>query len=274
MKITHIGNAACLYTHQGFTLLTDPWIDGPAFGNWIHLHSLKTQVADVIHANAIYISHSHQDHLHANTLKYFRRDIPIITYQDKFSISERKLKDLGFNNIIALKNNDCYILGPLHLTCLGPFVKHPFHDSDTIGNLVDSALIIRYGEKFILNANDNTLTEEAATKFYENYGSPEVAQLNFNNASCYPACFMNLTHEEKLAEAQRCIMQNLDNMVKVSKALAPRVVTPFAGEFKLDNAHEHLNKYLGTTTAENAAKYLKDRGVNAVALKEGEILES
>lgn len=284
MKVTFITNACAIYEADGFRLLADPWLVPGAFGTWVHDPPLKTRPEDVKDVDALYISHIHPDHLCEKTLEVFRRDIPIVTLKDRLSLAEKKLGQLGFSRVTSMADREVIYpppygesgCGPFTLTMFGPFTKHPFHADDCeIGNVVDSAMLIRHGDVSVLNTNDNMPSLEAAEWLRKDYGPFTLAQLNFNNAGPYPACFDNLRHDEKLAEAERCISRNLKHMLEVAKILGARYTMPFAGAYKLGYGLEHLNQYLGTCTAEQAADYLSHKGerVNAVWLREGESIE-
>lgn len=275
MKLTFITNACAIYESQGFRLLSDPWFTPGAFGSWTHDPPLKTKIEDVLGVDAIYISHIHQDHLDPEALKHFRKDIPIVTLKDRLGITERKLKELGFECVVAIgdKMSTELVMPDAALHLFAPFTKHPFHDSD-IGNVVDSALLIEAEGKKILNTNDNTPSLEAAEWLKKEYGPFDLVQLNWNNAGPFPACFTNLSHDEKLAAAKDCVQRNLGHMAKVAKILDAKYTMPFAGAYKLAFGYEHLNQYLGTCSAEEAGLFLsKYFGINAVWLKEGETLE-
>lgn len=273
MRITFYTNACAIYANGDTFILSDPWLEGPAFkGSWIQDPPNKTRAKDLSWVDALYISHPHSDHMHAETLKIFRRDIPIFTLRDKFGICARKLEEFGFSDIRAVSDGETITFKSFKLTMFAPFVPHQYFD-DPLGNFIDSACLFEAGGKKVLNANDNGFTTEVAERFGKLYGPIDVAQLNWNSASFYPACFMNLSHEEKLAEADRLALRNLQNLVSVSKSLNPGLVQPFAGAFKLAPHLEHLNQYLGTTTAEAAVDYLSDRGISAFSLEEGEAFD-
>lgn len=280
MKLTFLANACAIYEANGFRLMSDPWLVPGAFGTWVHDPPITTKPEDVKDVDALYISHIHPDHLCEKTLAVFRRDIPIVTLADRLSLAEKKLKEIGFTNVRGLndraqiKGDLSKYLGPFDVTMFGPFAKHPFHDDACeIGNVVDSAILIECGDVKVLNTNDNTPSLEAAEWLAKNYGPFTVAQLNWNNAGPYPACFDNLSHEEKLKEADRCVARNLAHMAEVAKILHAEVTMPFAGMYKLGFGFEHLNQYLGTCSAEDAAQYLIESGVAAVALGEGDSFE-
>jgi UDP-MurNAc hydroxylase len=273
VKLTHISNACCIYESDGFRLLADPWLTEPVFGSWVHDPPLKTKVEDVLDVDALYISHIHADHCDPETLKHFRRDIPIVCLADRFMPAH--LERMGFLDVAALPDGVGMPLTDLcefEVRVFGPFCKHPHHDCE-VGNVVDSALLIEANGHAIINCNDNTMSLEAAERFRKDYGQVDVAQLNSNAAGPYPACFTNLTHDEKLAERDRILKQQTDHMVEVARILGAKVVQPFAGAYKLGHGKEHLNQYLPVWPSSRIAEYLIERDVRAVALDEGETLD-
>lgn len=276
MKLTFYTNACAVYEHKGFRLLADPWLVPGAFGSWVHDPPIRTKPEDLVDVDALYISHVHPDHLCEKTLEAFRRDIPIVTLKDRLSICAKKLGRMGFTRVLALEDKEaariCFADPNYELTVFGPFTKHPFHDCE-IGNVVDSALLILAGGGSILNTNDNTPSLEAAEMLRRDYGPFDVVQLNWNNAGPYPAVFTNLSHEEKLAEADRCLQRNLAHMAAVAKVLGATYTMPFAGTYKLGYGLEYLNDYLGTCSARKACDYLEEQGIRSLYLEEGQSLD-
>lgn len=270
MKIRFFTNACCTYEVDGFKLLADPWLTDSCFeGAWIHDPPITTKPQDLLDVDALYISHLHQDHADPETLKFFDRDIPIVTLGDQFSFCAKHLRRMGFKNVIEVRNVESHSLGPFEVTMFAPFKRHPLYDCE-IGNVVDSAMLVRHGDKLVLNCNDNTPDIDSAYALADRYGGFNVAQLNYNNASEYPCCFTNLTDEEKLAESKRCIDRNIKHMAMVGAALKAKYVMPFAGAFKLSKKWEHMNAYLGATTDKEAACYLASKGIGTFTLAEGE----
>ena len=139
MKLTNITNACCVYKADGFRLLADPWLSEDCFeGQWLHNPPLKAKPKDFVGVDALYISHLHADHADPETLRHFRRDIPIVTLSDALSLCAKHLAKMGFTAITALKDQETATLGPFELTMFGPFCKHPHHEADAeLGNIID-----------------------------------------------------------------------------------------------------------------------------------------
>jgi L-ascorbate metabolism protein UlaG (beta-lactamase superfamily) len=273
MKIRMISNATCIYEHDGYRILSDPWLTEPIFhGSWYHDYPLITKPEDVLDMDALYISHIHSDHCDPETLKHFRKDIPIFVLEEKTHFLPKHLAKMGFTNVDTLEENIVYDYGPFGVLMFAPFTKHPYYECE-IGNIVDSAVLFEVGGKTVLNCNDNMLSVEKALELKSRFGQIDVAQLNYNNAGPYPACFNNLTIEEKKREHELCIATNLYHLLKVARALGPRLVMPFAGAYKLGGGKEHLNEFLGTTTVDYTCEYLEGFDFKTLNLKENDEYE-
>lgn len=78
-KITIISNACILFEWKIFRILTDPWIEGPAyFGSWTNYPPSNISVNNLPPIDLIWISHEHSDHLHSYLLSFFDKNIPVM----------------------------------------------------------------------------------------------------------------------------------------------------------------------------------------------------
>lgn len=268
MKLTHIDNACCIYESNGFRLLCDPWLTDGAFeGSWMHYPPLSTRIADVVNSDALYISHLHPDHYDPATLKHFRRDIPIIVLDHGSNFLHKMLQSEGFNNLVKVKDKQSVVIGPMEVTVYAPFTKHPFDNSE-LGNFLDSAIVVETNGKVILNANDNTPSVESARALRENHGRFTVAQLKDSLASAYPSCFINLSVQEKLSEANRLIKRQLTAMCEVAKELETEWFQPFAGDYQLGGYLADKNRFLGVAGKQYSAQFIASRGIKPLILNE------
>lgn len=244
MKIETITNACCLYTAEDHRLLADPWLTNGAFeGSWYHTNGAIKRGIDPSSIDFLYISHLHPDHYDPATLAHFRKDIPVIILDRQPNFLERKLKEIGFTNFKKIKDGETSRIGFFEVTMYGPFSKHPFDDSE-VGNLIDSAIVIRHGDCVVLNANDNTPTPKTAKMLREKHGPFTRAQLKFALAGPYPSCFRNLDHGGKLAEKEKLIARQQKAMLKVASILEAEVVESFAGNYCLAGSLAWKNPYL------------------------------
>jgi len=275
MKVTFISNACCIYEANRMRILTDPWlVDGAFEGAWFHAPALKTKPRDLIDVDALFISHIHPDHYDLKTLSAFQRDIPIFILDAYPGFLKKSLEHLGFTKVIAIPPEKPYEFGPFELTLFSPFAKHAHHEAE-IGSLIDSAILVKANNRSIFNANDNALTIETATNIAQRFGPFTIAQLNYNAAGPFPSCFDNLSDEEKKERHRSVLDRNLAHMVRVGELLHCEYIMPFAGAYVIGGKESPKNRYLGTTTWDEAADYVRQHSpdIKALVLNEGQTFD-
>ncbi len=270
-----IANACGIFTGKmGTKILCDPWlVDGVFDGSWCHFPKLKTQFDDIKNVDAIYISHLHPDHFDERSFE-FDKSKPIIVLDHGPNFLIKKLASIGYTNLIKIKNEQTIQYKEFNLTMFAPFAKHNFHDA-VVGNLIDSALLISCDGVSAFNANDNTPTIESANMLREKFGQITLAMLNYNAAGPYPSCFDNLTEPEKITENDRVLERNFNHLRNVIEAMKPKYMLPFAGAYVLGGDLHFKNKYLGTATWDDCAKWLDAKNIEptkVVLLRENDTL--
>lgn len=271
-----IGNACGVFTgSNGTKILCDPWlIDGAFEGSWCHFPKLYTKPNDVKDVDAIYISHIHPDHFDERYFN-FEKSITLIVLDHEPNFLIKKLSSLGYTNILRIKDRQIVRFREFELTMFAPFAKHPFHET-AIGNLIDSSLLLSCDGVSALNANDNVLSTESAAMLYERFGQITFAMLNYSGASSYPACFDNLTDEEKSSECAQIRERYFTHLQKIVSILKPKFLLPFAGSYVLGGNLHHRNKHLACATWDDCAGWLAERNIEptrVVLLREGNIFD-
>ena len=145
-----------------------------------------------------------------------------------------------------------------------------------MGNLIDSALVLNDGNVTAINFNDNTPDEKACVALKNKFKKIDLAMLNYNTAGPYPSCFDNLSTDEKKKENDRIIKRNFDYLCKVIPLLEPKTVLPFAGAYIIGGKNYFKNEYLGTTTWDECADYLKknlNSKTNVICLRENQTFD-
>lgn len=274
MKVTHIANACCIYESSGYRILCDPWLTEGAFeGSWYHEHPLRMKAEDLTFFDALYLSHIHPDHFDVATLKKLPKDVLVIIPKGKFM--EKPLKEMGYKSILPLDDGEFHFCGPFKITMYHAFTGHPFFPTE-LGNRIDSAIVIEAEGQKILNANDNTLDEKSARHLAFLFDGFDLAQLNYNCAGPYPACFPLINREEA---HKKVLARNISHLCKVGEWLQTKAVEPFAGAYRLGGKLHEKNRYLGTMSAEDckaAIPYYCKLGVppfETIVLEEGEIYD-
>ncbi len=276
MKFEFIANACGIFHgDDGTRLLCDPWIVNGVFdGSWCHYPPLKTTLDDLQDVDGIYVSHIHPDHYDDRYFN-FAKDTPLIVLDDGPNFLIKNLTRSGFTNLVRIKNGETKKWKEFELTLFSPFTKHNYVEAK-IGNLIDSALVVKNGEHIAFNANDNTPTVEACKMLRERFGFVQLAMINYNAAGPYPSCFNNLSEDKKIAEHGRILQRNYDHMVNVIKELKPANVLPFAGAYVLGGRLHNKNRYLATSTWDKCADYIRAKVVQEskiVCMRENDVLD-
>ena len=270
-----IGNACGIFTgREGTRVLCDPWIANGVFeGSWYHYPPLSTTPADVLDVDAVYVSHLHPDHFDERFFN-FDKTIPIIALEHGHNFLRKKLLELGYNNLVLIKDGETVAFKEFTITLFAPFTRNNFHEAE-IGNLIDSAMVVECGGVKAFNANDNTPTPESCFELQQRFGTIDLAMINYNAAGPYPGSFANLSDTEKRSEHDRILDRNIAYMHNLVETLAPRMVLPFAGAYILGGYLSRLNDYLGTTTWDVCAQKLNEIGLTStevVRLREHDVL--
>ena len=272
MKVTFITNACAIYESSGFRLVSDPWLTNGAFeGSWFHYPPVRTTPEELARmTDALYISHIHPDHFDPVSLVPMRKDVPVVILDHAGSNFLRKrLQQLDFTNIVAVRDNESATVGPYRMTLFAPFDVHNFFDAK-VGNLIDSGLLIDDGVTKVLNCNDNVPQPDSAAKVVQKHGPIDLLQLQYCAAGPYPSCFMNLSDEMRNQACEEVRERYLRLFVNNVKAVRPRFTMPFAGDFVLGGSQWKKNSVLGTLPAILAAERLRQDCPEHLAVMLGE----
>ena len=259
MKFEFIGNACGIFHGtKGSKILCDPWIvDGVFEGSWFHYPPLTTKIEDLQDVDAIYVSHIHPDHYDERFFN-FKKDVPIIILDEGPNFLKRKLLSKGYSNLIEIKNGETKKFKEFEFTIYKPFASHIYEES-FIGNLIDSAIVVKNNDYTAINFNDNTPTLKSCEVLKKKFEYIDLAMLNYNAAGPYPSCFDNLSSDQKREEHEKILKRNFDHLIEIIKILKPKSVLPFAGSYILGGKNVEKNDYLGTTTWDVCAEYLKNK---------------
>jgi CMP-N-acetylneuraminate monooxygenase len=215
-----LNHAAILIECNGVSLVTDPWLFGPAFmtGWWLDEPSTEDAVSLIKAADYIYLSHNHPDHLHPETLSLIAKDKPIIVADFHTKSTEKYIRALGFKNIIALGFNEIHEIGRgFQISVLK---SGDFRD--------DSGLYV--------NANNNQILLTVDCNFLNAHTLPKGIDLLLTSfasgATGFPLCYKNYSPEDKRKIQLRNIRSTKAKVVNYIKATEPKYYLPYAGMFK------------------------------------------
>lgn len=259
MKVQFISNACAIFeSNSGTKIITDPWLDDGVFeGSWCHFHKLKTRWEDIQDVDAVYVSHVHPDHYDERFFN-FRKDIPILVMDHGFNFLHKNLTKAGYTNLIKIKDGETKSFKDFECSIFAPFVGNNYFEENTkVGNLIDSALILKTDGQTIFNANDNTPDVKACNMLKEKFGKFDLSMLNYNAAGPYPSCFDNLSEEEKFEEHNKNLERNINYLKDNLEVLESKYFLPFAGAYAIGGSKYFKNKYLGTTSWDDCAERIR-----------------
>jgi CMP-N-acetylneuraminate monooxygenase len=228
LNIRWLNHATVYIESNGVSLITDPWLFGPAFmtGWWLKDPSTVDSVELLKKADYIYISHNHPDHLHPETLSLLSRDKKLIVGDFSTKSTEKYLKALGFNNIMSLGFNDIYEIGSGFQISI--MKSGDFRDDSGIYLNINGYQILLTVDCNFLNSNilpqniDLLMTSFAA------------------GASGFPICYNDYTLEEKRNILNRNKMGRKSSVINYLNATKPKNYIPYAGMFKEYSKRDHF----------------------------------
>lgn len=242
MRLTNLGGATGILEHNGKRMLFDPWLDEGIFhGAWYHYPPVAIGPADLGRVDYIYISHIHEDHCSAGTIRHLNSDAEILLMDRAPNYVYQFLKSQGFTF------KQIHLIKPRTPTRIAPDLVVDMLEGDPaneMAHMVDSALILNWDGFIVYNANDCQPYEAGLQYLKDRYPQIDLALLPYAGGSGYPSCYMNLSHGEKLREKERILNQRLNSFAKNAHVLGPKYVMPFADQYVVAGSRAHLNQYI------------------------------
>lgn len=137
-----VGNATLICHDRGPTLVTDPWIVGPAyFGSWTLGHEIPQEQMDSIRrCEHVWLSHGHPDHLSADSLKLLRGKQILLPDHCGGRIRDY-LEAQGFAVKVLADRTWCEVSSNIRVLCIADYNQ-------------DAVLLIDLGGVLVVNKND------------------------------------------------------------------------------------------------------------------------
>jgi L-ascorbate metabolism protein UlaG (beta-lactamase superfamily) len=221
VKVTFIGHAALLIEAGGLRVLSDPWWQGPCFGNqwWLYpkpyLECLNGSPVDYI-----FIADEHSDHFHRGTLRRFPRGTKLIVW--KGPVLAPALRDMDFEVIQ---------LGPDEVRDLGNGVMcqiMPTGGGDTL-------MIIKDHNEVCVNANDSLhaapsiVQDKLTAQIKALYPRIDYLFCAYGIASHFPNCYV-IPGKDYVGTAENRQRHFNRQWARIVKLLEPRFAFPFAAD--------------------------------------------
>jgi len=242
MKIINFGGATAIIEHKGKRIMFDPWLDDGIFhGAWFHFPPTVLGVKDIGHVDYVYISHIHEDHCSAGTIKHINSDAEIILMDRTPNLVQNFLlnNSLNFKKVHLVSPRSPLELEPgLIVDMVEP------NPQDEMTRLIDSSIVISWDGFTLYNANDCQPHSEGIQYIKNNYEKVDLALLPYSGGSGYPSCYTNLKEEEKILEKERIIESRIGSFIDSARELNPVNVLPFADAWCVGGSRSDLNKFV------------------------------
>jgi len=254
MKFINFGGATAIMEHNGKRILFDPWLDEGIFhGAWFHFPPPVLGIKEIGHVDYVYISHIHEDHCSAGTIKHINTDAEIILMDRTPNLVKNFLtnNDFNFKKIHVISPRSPIEIEPgLIVDMVEPNPK------DEMARLIDSSLVLKWDGFTVYNANDCQPHSDGIEYIKKNYEKLDLALLPYTGGSGYPGCYTNLTDDEKLSEKNRIIEGRIQSFIETVRRLNPVSVMPFADEWCVGGSRSHLNKFVAHSSCKGSVKSL------------------
>ena len=251
---------ACLeISFDGFTLLTDPWLDGLAFlGSWAP-HPKPAASASDLRPDAILITHEHSDHFHEPTLRLFGRGTPCYVPDFPNRRLQLRLEGMGFTDVRVIRFGDETTIAPKWtLTAFEP------------SSLWNDALVLIDVDGFrIFDVNDAGLNMRIA----QQVGAVDLLAVQFSaGASGYPWTWSHLSDEQKIEISRQMCEGKLAMVRDASTLYGASAVLPFASHFALWHP-DHLKHaaMMRRNTLADVKRAMKDSRAQVIDLLPGDV---
>lgn len=266
LSITLHAHACLEFRHRGYSLLTDPWLVGPAFmGAWTHYPPTMTDV-EALRPDAIWISHEHSDHFHEPTLLKFPRETPVFVPDFPNRRMVNRLKDLGFKQVVAMPFGETLeVSAGVKITCFEP------------GSLWNDAVVLiefedGEGGRFrFLNLNDAGLNRRIAGLPQLAGGVDVIASSFTPGASGYPLTWTHLGDGQKDEILTRARAGILRMLKEAATLYGGKAILPFAGHFALVHpTHAPYVAALKKNTVDDVVEAFRGEPASVIDLMPGE----
>jgi len=235
MRIRYVGHATLSIETHNYTIVTDPWMNGPAFCKTWYIFPKPVKGTFPEHIDCILISHGHEDHLHEPTLELLPKTATVFYPYFWYSDSRKHFASLGFEHSHEAVTDRRYRLAEdVHVTF--------------IGHKLDSIIVIEAGGKVLVNMNDAVHANDLpAIEYFTNHIKRKWSNIDyvfcgFGGASNFP----NTIHlpgksDIEVAEARELLF--VRNFCEIVNRLQPKIGVPFAADFALlAPEHRWINK--------------------------------
>ncbi|MGB1110725.1 MAG: MBL fold metallo-hydrolase [Gammaproteobacteria bacterium] len=224
-KIRYMGHAGLIIETDNTRIAFDPWFASPAYcGNW-HIFPKPVEPERFQEVEHLVISHGHEDHFHADTLKMLPKQAECWVPYGWYGGMVDMLIELGFEHVHEVPT--------FKRKRLGPDTWMTF-----VSNNLDTIIVIESGERVIVNVNDalhaahSSIIDMFVNAIRHRWPRIDTVLCGFGGASYFP----NMVHAPGKDDRQVGTLREqlfAHNFCRIVEGLAPRQAIPFAADFAL-----------------------------------------
>lgn len=235
MHIIHYSNSFMSVESENQRLVCDPWMGKANTGGWQSFPEFSNadMAAHLAGTRWVYISHLHDDHLDAKTLKSCGLlDCEFIIKRYAMPTLRDRLKRLGVKHVHEIEPFTLTQLGPFSICIFPQMSSNSSAIEDDVNYDLDTSIAIKSDDTVFFNQVDNPLSTDELIQIKEwihKYMGPiQVAALMSGAASEYPHLFIDIDQE---GEKRRIVERSLNNLVAWLKILSPQYYFPAGGTY-------------------------------------------
>jgi UDP-MurNAc hydroxylase len=268
--IEHLGHSGLAVRHDGKLLLCDPWLapTGAYNASWFPYPEYPHRdLAELLHPDAVYISHEHLDHFDPWFLAQLDKSTPIVTGRFHKRRCLKLLENLDFDDVRTFDDFEAFEISDDFIVRIAvPSYNCPPH-------WFDSCALIHAGDRTIFNLNDANLALEL-DEIRDNGVDVFLGQAS--PAIWYPLTYTSYDPAEKKRLMAIRRESAIESFMTGAKAVRPSLAIPFAGPpcfFDEELADFFLSEDSMFPTPTVAAERLRETtDIATEVLKPGDIL--
>lgn len=241
LTLQNITNAFVKVSHDGRTLLADPWVSEGIFdGGWSPFPPIQDPQGALATCDYLYISHIHEDHFDLQALKQLPRSCKVVVL-DMFPnhIIQKCLAKLGFRDVTMLPPFTPLDVDDLTIEVIPPMnmfaqeLEYYQKGRETVA--VDASAAVTWGGLKILLLNDNSPYDQSLLKPHlSRLQHCDLLALNYNGAADdYPVCYRGISEADKIRLSDQRDRKKFDASCKLIDLLKPKAVMPYSSEFSV-----------------------------------------
>jgi hypothetical protein len=224
MRLEYIAHSCFVIETGGKKIAFDPWIKGSAYHDQWHLYPKPPDTSSVENADIILISHGHEDHMHAASLKSINKNAHIFfPYQWRKGVVDY-FRYLKFAEITEAVTFRTYHAGEIKITYLGYSLE------SVVVVECEGYVIVNINDA--LNSNHETASEFLLKKIKQKWPKIDFLLSGWSGAGYFP----NKVHYRNKDDDEVARIREqyfADNFCKFTKYLQPEIAIPFAPGFVL-----------------------------------------